>query len=154
MQAPVNSGSSFFNYKGTHSIVLLAVCDAHYRFTLVDIGDNGHHSDGGVLTTSDFGQALENGALSIPSDRPLTGTTRPNLPYVFVDDKAFPLKMNMLRPYPGKNLPEPEAIFNCDRICKNPACREKLRSNIVKVQFLSYSCQRTFLLTVTIAYGG
>ena len=41
LQAPACSSSTFYNYKGTHSIVLLAVCDAHYCFTLVEIGDAG-----------------------------------------------------------------------------------------------------------------
>ena len=112
MQAPANSGSTFFNYKGSHSIVLMAVCDAHYRFILVDVDDIGRHSDGGVLSNSDFGQALDNGTLSFPSDCPLAGTSGPNLPYMLVGDKAFPLKRNMLRPYPGRNLEESLCIFN------------------------------------------
>ena len=41
IQAPARSGSSFFNYKTTHSIVLLAVRNAKYEFILVDEGDTG-----------------------------------------------------------------------------------------------------------------
>ena len=111
MQAPARSGSTFYNYKGTHSIVLMAVCDAHYCFTLVDVGDAGRHSDGGVFSNSAFGQAMEDGNLSLPASANVVGIASP-IPYFFVGDAAFPLKTYMLRPYPGRYLPEKKRIFN------------------------------------------
>ena len=51
IQAPARSGSNFFNYKKCFSIVLLAVCNANYEFTLVDIGEAGRQSNGGVYSS-------------------------------------------------------------------------------------------------------
>lgn len=110
IQAPAKAGSSFFNYKGSHSVVLLGVCDANYRFLVVDVGDAGRHSDGGVLSNSAFGQALEDEELHLPPPSCLPGFHE--MPHVFVGDAAFPLRRNMMRPYPGKFQPDHQKIFN------------------------------------------
>ena len=112
IQAPSNSGSTFFNYKGTYSIILLAVCDTHYHFLMVDIGDAGCHSDGGVLSNSAFGRALEDNSLTFPPSGSLPGMTSSQVLYVIVGDAAFPLKRNIMRPYPGKNLPESQFVYD------------------------------------------
>ncbi|CAH1997207.1 unnamed protein product [Acanthoscelides obtectus] len=49
LESPINSGSQYYNYKRTFSIVLLAVVDSQYKFIFADIGCQGRISDGGVF---------------------------------------------------------------------------------------------------------
>ena len=103
LQAPANSGSLYFNYKKTFSLVLslMAVVDAQYNFVVVDIGAYGRQSDGNVFANSLFGKKLKNLQLPLPAEEPLTATSEPQLPYVFVGDEAFPLVLIVMRPYTG-----------------------------------------------------
>lgn len=115
IQAPGNTGSLYFNYKKSFSIVLLAVCNAHYRFTLVDIGEAGRKSDSGIYNSSPIGRAIEENLLNYPSGE----TTIPNydenilFPYTFLADEGFALKRNMMRPYSrSKKFNREEIVFN------------------------------------------
>ncbi|XP_065150370.1 uncharacterized protein [Paramisgurnus dabryanus] len=99
IKAPPNSGSQFHNSGGTFSIVLLAVGDAKYCFRVINVGGYGRTSDGGILANSAFGQALQ------------AGTLGPQ-PHVFVTDRAFPLRRNLMRPFPGRSLPPGRRVFN------------------------------------------
>lgn len=105
IKAPNKSGSLYHNYKGTYSIILLAVVDAEYRFRVVDVGSYGRASDGGVLSNSIFGQRLRDGSLGLPGDAVLPGAERLGpQPFVFVGDEAFPLRRNLMRPFPGRQV--------------------------------------------------
>lgn len=60
MKALPGSGSTYYNYKNQHSIMLMARCDAEYRFTTVNIGAPGRCSDGGVFKNPMLAHLLEN----------------------------------------------------------------------------------------------
>lgn len=103
IEAPANSGSLYFNYKKTFSIVLLALVDANYRFISVDVGAYGKNSDGGIFASSNMGKALLRKSFNIPPDKSLPGTNI-IVPHVIVGDEAFPLNKHVLRPFPGSQI--------------------------------------------------
>jgi len=111
LKKPANSGSMFFNYKHTFSIVLLAVVDADYRFLFVDVGCQCRISDGGVFRNSTLCYALETNELNIPAPQNIPDTDDV-APFVFVADDAFPLTNNIMKPYAHRGLNQMERIFN------------------------------------------
>lgn len=118
IQAPPNEGSYYYNYKGFHSIVLLALVDANYNFIYIDCGCNGRISDGGVYKNSSLYKAINvNHSLKIPEPTPLPGRNK-KIPYCIIGDDAFALNHNLMKPYPrAKKLSVKQNIFNY-RLCR------------------------------------
>ncbi|XP_071559875.1 putative nuclease HARBI1 isoform X1 [Temnothorax nylanderi] len=112
IKAPPRSGSAFYNYKGSFSIVLMAICDAHYRFTWLDIGDYGSLNDAGIWSNTEMSTALENNTVSLPPELYLPHTNIA-VPFALVGDEGFPLKKYLMRPYARRNLVDnQQRIFN------------------------------------------
>ena len=87
-------------------------------FIFVDVGQLGSNADGGVFRRSSFGQAFLNGELNIPPPKGLPNAPDLGiLPYCIVGDEAFPLRTDLMRPYPrkskGENLPLDRAFNYC-----------------------------------------
>jgi len=108
---PPQSGSLYYNYKQFNSIVLLAVVDAAYRFLYIDVGSYGRISDGGVFNNSSLAAAICNGGMHFPPAEPVQGSNT-ILPFCFVADDAFALKLCMLKPYSKRLLGNEECIYN------------------------------------------
>ena len=67
IQKPENSGSTFYNYKKSCIIVLLALVDANLKFLYsIDVGTNLRVSDGGVFNKSSLKKAIDSNYLNVP----------------------------------------------------------------------------------------
>ncbi len=116
---PANSGSLYFNYKGFHSIVLMAVVDAQHNFLMVNVGQYRGLNDASVFEASAFGQQVLYGnpqPLPIPPPRPISDCGPP-VPHVFVADEAFPLRQNIMRPFPQGGTTHQQRVF-CYRLSR------------------------------------
>lgn len=110
---PEFSGSSYFNYKHYFSLVLMAVADADYCFTYINVGSYGSLNDSNILKSTTFGQDLYSGKLNIPKPKPINNTShRIPYPFVFVADEAFALSNTLLRPFPIRGLTPERRVFN------------------------------------------
>ncbi|KAK3784609.1 hypothetical protein RRG08_003417 [Elysia crispata] len=85
--------------------------DASGKFVVVDVGSCGGNSDGGVFSRSSLGKKLMSDKLSIPQRGYIPGTDI-ELPYMFVADEAFPLRENIMKPFPHRQLATEKEIFN------------------------------------------
>jgi hypothetical protein len=81
------------------SVVLLALVDACYKFTVVDIRSYGKNSNEGIFAHSKLGKYLET-HLGILENKWLPRTSC-LAPHVIVGDETFPLKTYLMRPYLG-----------------------------------------------------
>lgn len=95
-----------------HSIVLMGVADANYRFLYVDVGAYGSEGDASVFGRSEFGQSVIQNTIQLPENTMIGSTS---LPFTFVADDAFPLSERIMKPYSpprGRRLSDEEKIFN------------------------------------------
>lgn len=112
IEAPWNSGSLFFNYKSYNSIILQAVVDAEGKFVIVDVGEAGKNSDGGVFMSSTFGCMFRDQNLNLPKPRTLHTNNCIEFPYVFVGDEAYALHKHMMKPFSKASLTRERRIYN------------------------------------------
>lgn len=156
LQAPIkiNTGSFFYDYKQNFSMVLMALVDAQYRFLYVDVGANGRQSDAQVFGKCGLNQALLDNSLNIPHDRYLPNTTD-MAPFVIVADDAFPLRRNLMKPFPDRLYDDTESrVFNyrlsrARRIVENAfgilanrwrVLRERIMLNPIKAEKVVKAC--------------
>ncbi|XP_063761709.1 uncharacterized protein LOC134879242 [Eleginops maclovinus] len=111
IQPPAKSGSLFYNYKSQFSIILMAVVDANYKFVYASAGTQGRVSDAGVFAHSDLREAMDKGTLNFPPVETLPGTDAV-MPYVLVGDEAYPLRPDLMKPFPHRNLNTNQRIYN------------------------------------------
>jgi hypothetical protein len=77
----------------------MAVADTNYRLVHVDIDSYEKHCDSTVFKRSKLWTSIQTNMLELFSDRRLSGTEGPNVPYFFVGDEGFALNRNILLPF-------------------------------------------------------
>lgn len=96
----------------------MAIADANYCFTFVDVGTPGADGDLNSFSRSSIGRKIlqNDPSLNLPERSLIAEMDEMELPYFFVADDAFPLDMKIMKPYSGRfstnGLNADKIIFN------------------------------------------
>ncbi|MCP4492868.1 MAG: transposase family protein [Gammaproteobacteria bacterium] len=107
IEAPKKSGSLFYNYQGTFSVVLMAVVDSNYSFKVIRVGDHGSAGDAGIFSNSAFGKRLMSKFVSYILDK---GRER------ILAKLAHFLQILLHNPFRSLPLPAPMPLPNSNEI--------------------------------------
>lgn len=88
----------------------MAVVDAN-KFVYASAGTQGRVSDAGVFAQSDLRAAIDKDLLNVPPDDALPNTDI-LMPYMFIGDEAYPLRADLMKPYPFRNLNRSQRLFD------------------------------------------
>ena len=90
IQKPKNGGSFYYNYKHTHSMILMAIAGPEHEYLYADVGSNEVINDFGIWNKSSLLQEIQDGSVKLPDGEKLSNGEI--TPYVFLGDDAFTLK--------------------------------------------------------------
>ena len=140
---PRGGGSEFFNYKGFHSIVMLALVDAEYRFLWVDLGSSGSWSDAQKFNQSQLRDKIEDRSIGFSPPQPLTPDVPP-IAYVILGDDTLALKTWLMKPFSRRGMDKNERVYNY-RLSRGRRVFENVFGILVQ-RFFSPQCSRSHQL--------
>jgi hypothetical protein len=93
---------------GAHRFFLKIIFECLFhlstRCIAVDIGSYGKDCDSTIFKRSTLLTSIQTNILKLPSERLLSGTEGPTVPYLFVGGEGFALNRNILRTFGGFKL--------------------------------------------------
>ena len=102
IQMPKNDGSFYYNYKHTHSIILMTIAGPEYECLYADVGSNGRVNNSRIWNKTSLLQGTQDRSFMLPNDEKLLNGDI--TPYVLLGDDVFALKRFMMEPFPQQGL--------------------------------------------------
>ncbi|XP_056301555.1 uncharacterized protein si:dkey-121j17.6 [Danio aesculapii] len=110
IQPPAKTGT-FDNYKGRCFVTATAAVDANYKFIYISVDTHVMASDAGPFAQSGLCKWMDSGLLNCPPPEPLANSDL-KIPYMFVGDETYPLRPDLMKPYPSKPTDRSQQILN------------------------------------------